>query len=52
VVLPLYSEIMVAALKAAKASVKYTLYPDANHNSWDAAFAEPELLSWLFAQRK
>jgi predicted peptidase len=52
VVLPLYSEAMVAALKAAKASVKYTLYPDANHNSWDAAFAEPELLSWLFAQHK
>ncbi|HEX7845267.1 MAG TPA: prolyl oligopeptidase family serine peptidase [Chitinophagaceae bacterium] len=52
VVLPENSEMMVRALKKAKASVKFTLYPDANHNSWDPAFAEPGLLSWLFAQRK
>jgi predicted peptidase len=43
---------MVQALKKVKASVKFTLYPNANHNSWDAAFAEPDLLSWLFAQKK
>jgi predicted peptidase len=47
-----HSEKMVAALKAAKASVKYTVYPEAMHNSWDNAFAEPNFLSWLFAQRK
>ncbi len=52
VVPPANSEIMVAALKAAGAPVKFTLYPNANHNSWDAAFAEPALLSWLFAQKK
>jgi predicted peptidase len=52
VVPPALSEQMVAALKTVKASVKFTLYPEANHNSWDAAFAEPDLLSWLFAQRK
>ncbi len=52
VVPPSWSEKMVEALKAVKASVKFTLYPNANHNSWDPAFAEPELLSWLFAQRK
>lgn len=52
VVLPQYSSIMANALKAAKASVKFTLYPDANNNSWDAAFAELELLPWLFAQIK
>lgn len=52
VVAPANSEIMVAALKAARAKVKFTLYPNANHNSWDAAFAEPDLLSWLFAQKK
>lgn len=27
---------------------KYTLYPDNNHNSWDAAFSEPGLYEWLF----
>ncbi|RYY70492.1 MAG: phospholipase [Chitinophagaceae bacterium] len=52
VVLPVYSDIMVDALKKVNASVRYTVYPDANHNSWDAAFAEPELLHWLFANKK
>ncbi len=50
VVLPYYSDIMVGALQKAGATVQYTLYPTANHNSWDLAFAEPELLKWLFAQ--
>jgi len=52
VVPPAYSQEMVTALEAAKAKVKFTLYPNANHNSWDAAFAEPALLSWLFALKK
>ncbi len=52
VVAPEYSEEMVSAMKKAKASVKYTLYPDAGHNSWDSTFAEPGLFSWLFSQHK
>ncbi|HEX5653991.1 MAG TPA: dienelactone hydrolase family protein [Chitinophagaceae bacterium] len=52
IVLPVYSQKMVDALRKAKASVKFTLYPEANHNSWDPAFAEPGLLSWLFSQKK
>lgn len=52
VVPPHHSENMVQALKKAGAKVKFTLYPNANHNSWDPAFAEQELLSWLFSQRK
>lgn len=47
-----FSEQMVEALKARGGSVKFSLYPNANHNSWDSAFAEPEFLSWLFAQSK
>ena len=43
---------MAKALKKAGAKVKFTLYPEANHNSWDAAFAEPELIPWLFSQKK
>ncbi len=31
---------------------KYTIYLKANHNSWDSAFAEPELLTWLFSNHK
>lgn len=52
VVPPQYSEEMVKALKETNASIKFTLYPEANHNSWDTAFAEPELLTWLFSQHK
>ena len=52
VVLPQLSEEMVAALKAQNAAVKFTVYPEAGHNSWDNAFAEPGLLPWLFAQHK
>lgn len=52
VVLPKYSRSMVAAIKAAGGAIKYTEYPEANHNSWDAAFAEPDLLAWLFQHQK
>jgi predicted peptidase len=52
IVRPEYSEQMAEALRQAKAKVKLTIYPNANHNSWDAAFAEPALLDWLFSQRR
>ncbi len=54
-VVPLsFSETMVNGLRKIKKEedVKFTVYPDANHNSWDAAFAEPDLLPWLFSQKK
>lgn len=41
---------MVAALKEIGSGVKYTEYPGVEHNSWDKAYAEPNLSSWLFAQ--
>jgi predicted peptidase len=43
---------IVAALQQAGASPKYTEYPGVPHNSWDRAFAEPELPKWLLAQRR
>ncbi len=52
VVPPQLSKDMVDALRDAGASVKFTLYPEANHNSWDNAFAEPTLLTWLFSVKK
>jgi len=33
-------------------NVKYTEYPGVQHNSWDNAFAEPDLLPWLFSFKK
>ena len=52
VVPPENSEKVVAALKSLGANVKYSFYPEANHNSWDQAFAEPDFLPWLFSFRK
>jgi predicted peptidase len=52
VVPPAASEVVVAELQRLKADVKLTIYPEATHNSWDKAFAEPELLPWLFSHKK
>lgn len=52
VVPPRYSTQMVDAMKKDGLSVKYSLYPGVGHNSWDNAFAEPELLPWLFSKSK
>jgi len=47
-----HSREMAARLKALKASVKYTEYPGVNHNSWENAAAEPDLLPWLFSNHR
>lgn len=43
---------MVKAMGDVGISVKYSLYPGVGHNSWDNAFAEPELLPWLFSKSR
>jgi predicted peptidase len=48
----LRSEEMVEALQRAGGDVRFTVYPNAGHDSWTAAYAEPELYRWLFAQRR
>jgi len=52
VVLPEQSRRMHAALRDAGADVRYTEFPDANHNSWDAAYRTEALWPWLFAQKR
>jgi predicted peptidase len=52
IVPPYLSQQMVEALKKQKAEVLFRLYPEANHNSWDSAFAEKDLLPWLFSHYK
>lgn len=47
-----HSHAIVAELKRLGTAPKATFYPMANHNSWDDAFAEPELLPWLFGHTK
>jgi predicted peptidase len=39
-------------LQKLESDVKYTEYPGVHHDSWNNAFAEPELLTWLFSKRK
>jgi predicted peptidase len=46
------SRTMVEALKKAGGHPKYTEYAGVGHNSWDKAYADPELLKWLFAQKR
>lgn len=41
----------VTALRAAGGAPRYTEYPEVGHDAWTHAFAEPNLLPWLFAQR-
>jgi predicted peptidase len=45
-------ELFKALMTRGTPNVMYTEYPDAGHNSWDSAFAEPQLLPWLFSDRK
>ncbi len=52
VVPPDHSRVLVYHLQQLGAEPRYTFYPDANHNSWDPAFAEPDFLPWLFSQSK
>lgn len=33
-------------------NIKLTLYPDVKHNSWNRAFAETNLMPWLFSKKK
>jgi predicted peptidase len=47
-----WSRSMIQMIEKAGGHPRYTEYRGVGHNSWDRAFAEPELLSWLFAQKR
>jgi predicted peptidase len=49
---PIRSRDMIAALRAAGGSPKYTEYPGVGHNSWAATYANREMYAWLFSQKK
>ena len=46
------SEAMVNALKAAGGTVKFTVYPNAFHDSWTEAYNDPKLYEWLLEQKR
>ena len=48
------SQAMVKALEALgqKDNVKFTVYPEAGHDSWTQTYENPEFYQWLFAQKR
>lgn len=46
------SEDMVNALKKVGAEVKFTVYPEAGHDSWTETYNNPALYDWFLAHRR
>lgn len=44
------SEIMVERLKTCDGNVKFTVYPEANHDSWTETYNNEELYKWFLEQ--
>jgi predicted peptidase len=41
---------MTDAMKAQGGEVRYTEYPGVGHNSWDRAYGDPKLMTWLLSK--
>ncbi|MCX6320059.1 MAG: prolyl oligopeptidase family serine peptidase [Bacteroidetes bacterium] len=52
VVPPAGSINLVNAIKPYNKDVRLTIYPEANHNSWDSTYNKPLLYDWLLRQSK
>jgi predicted peptidase len=46
------SQAIVDALKQIGGNVKFTSYPNADHDSWTETYNNPELYKWLLEQRR
>jgi len=46
------SQQMVDALKRQQGNVKFTIYPEAGHDSWTETYTNPALYEWLLEQRR
>ena len=46
------SEKLVADLRAAGGDVRFTVYPEAGHDSWSETYDNPELYDWMLSQRR
>jgi len=52
-IVPLYeSERMVEAVKQAGGKVKFTVFPEVEHNAWDQAYNDPTLYEWFLQHRR
>jgi predicted peptidase len=43
---------LVSLVNQIGGTAKLTIYPDAGHNCWDRAYADPALWDWILAQKK
>ncbi|MFI5118947.1 MAG: amidohydrolase family protein [Thermoanaerobaculia bacterium] len=43
---------MAEALRLSGGNAAYTEFPGVGHDAWDPAFAEPDLVPWLLAQKR
>jgi predicted peptidase len=43
---------MIDVIKKLGGNPKYTEYENVGHDAWNYAFSEPDLLKWLFSQKK
>jgi predicted peptidase len=50
IVLPERTRNMIAAIRAAGGSPRYSEYAGVGHNAWDVAYSDEQLFEWLFAQ--
>lgn len=41
------SQVVVDVLKAVGSSVKFTVYPDADHDSWTVTYDNPDFYEWF-----
>ena len=49
---PERSRAMIEALSKAGAEAKYTEYEGVGHDSWTRTYGDPEVLEWLFGQKR
>lgn len=47
-----FSREMASILDESGGNVKYTEYPEIGHEVWEKAYLEPELIEWLFKQKR
>lgn len=52
VVKPDLSRSMIEAIKKTGGKPKYTEYPGVGHDSWTRTYRNPEVIDWLFEQKK
>ena len=47
-----HTKAMIAAIRKAGGHPKMTIYRGVEHNSWSATYGNPEVIAWLFAQKR